>query len=66
VYSLSAGFFFRRRGSASSDDLGGSKARNGTPEVTILFVPVTVPLLQVTACWAEDYDKNHLTPLSDL
>ena len=56
MYSLSAGFFFRRRGSASSDDLDGSKARDGTPEVTILFVPVTVPLPQVTACWAEDCD----------
>jgi hypothetical protein len=57
VYSLSAGFFFRRRGSASSDDLGGSKARNGTPEVTILFVPVRVSLDKLATGWAEDCDE---------
>lgn len=50
--------FFRRRGSASSHDLGRVEAGFGTPcETTIVFVSACVPLEQLSARWAEDCDQ---------
>jgi hypothetical protein len=49
--------FFRRRGSVSSWDLGGSRREQNPCEVTILFVPVSVSLDKAAAGWAEDCDE---------
>lgn len=40
--------------------LAGQRRRRSPFEVTILFVPVSVVLGQVAACWAEDCDQTTL------
>jgi len=37
--------------------LADQSKKRGPCEVTILFVPVSVPLEQLAACWAEDLDE---------
>ncbi len=56
----SVGFFFRRRGSGSGQDLGGSTPEGNPFEVTVLFVPVAAPPQKPEADWAVDCDKNIL------
>ena len=53
-------FFFRRRGSASGDDLGWSKPAAEPLRGTILFVAVSVAPSRLATDWAEDCDKNIL------
>ena len=53
-------FFFRRRGSASGDDLGWSKPAAEPLRGTILFVAVSAAPSRLATDWAEDCDKNIL------
>ena len=53
-------FFFRRRGSASGDDLGWSKPAAEPLRGTILFVAVSAARGKLATDWAEDCDKNIL------
>jgi hypothetical protein len=57
LYFLSVGFFFRRRGSGSGQDLGGSTPEGNPFEVTVLFVPAAAPSQKLEADWAEDCDE---------
>jgi len=49
--------FFRRRGSASGDDLGGSEPEAEPLLGTILFVSVSAAPDKLATEWAEDCDK---------
>ena len=53
-------FFFRKRGSASGDDLGWSKPAAEPLRGTILFVAVSAAPSRLATDWAEDCDKNIL------
>jgi len=57
LYFLSVVFFFRRRGSASGDDLGWSKPEAEPLRGTILFVAVSAAPGKLATDWAEDCDK---------
>jgi len=57
LYFLSVVFFFRRRGSASGDDLGWSMPEAEPLRGTILFVAVSAAPGKLATDWAEDCDK---------
>ena len=57
AYFLSVGVFFRRRGPASRQHLGGSEQEADPCEVTILFGPARVQPADLATGWAEDLDE---------
>jgi hypothetical protein len=57
LYFLSVGFSSGGGAPLPASILADQSKKRGPCEVTILFVPVSVPLEQLAACWAENSDE---------